>query len=95
MNPPLRDYHETIKSKPVFQIERRVCVFKALMKPLTLEIVYKLLGTQNIPGSPKELEILCIRVSELADLNGADWIKENRQKLIDEWYYIIRQGIIH
>ena len=65
------------------------------MKPLTLEIVFKLLGTQNIPGSPKELEILCIRISELVELNGANWIKENRQKLIDEWYYIIRQGIIH
>ena len=65
------------------------------MKPLTLETVFKLLGTQNIPGSPEELDILCIRVSELVEINGADWIKENRQKLIDEWYYIIRQGIIH
>ena len=65
------------------------------MKLLPLEIVFKLLGTQNIPGSPKELEILCIRVSELVELNGEDWIRENRQKLIDEWYYIIRQGIIH
>lgn len=65
------------------------------MKPLPLEIVFKLLGTQNIPGSPRELKILCIRVSELVELNGEDWIRENRQKLIDEWYYIIRQGIIH
>ena len=65
------------------------------MKLLPLEIVFKLLGTQNIPGSPRELEILCIRVSELVELNGEDWIRENRQKLIDEWYYIIRQGIIH
>jgi hypothetical protein len=65
------------------------------MKPLALEIVFKLLGTQNIPGSPKELEILCTRISELVELNGEDWIRENRQKLIDEWYYIIRQGIIH
>ncbi len=65
------------------------------MKPLTLEIVFKLLGTQNIPGSPKELEILCARISELVELNGEDWIRKNRQKLIDEWYYIIRQGIIH
>ena len=65
------------------------------MKSLTLEIVFKLLGTQNIPGSPKELEILCARISELVELNGDDWIRENRQKLIDEWYYIIRQGIIH
>jgi hypothetical protein len=65
------------------------------MKPLTLEIVFKLLGTQNIPGSPRELEILRIRISELAQLNGEDWIRQNRQKLIDEWYYIVRQGIIH
>jgi hypothetical protein len=65
------------------------------MKPLTLQTVFKLLGTQNIPGSKQELKILCIRISELAELNGEQWIRENRQKLIDEWYYIVRQGIIH
>jgi hypothetical protein len=65
------------------------------MKMLPLDTVFKLLGTQNIPGSPKELEILCIRISELVELNGEGWIRENRQKLIDEWYYIVRQGIIH
>jgi hypothetical protein len=65
------------------------------MKPLTLQTVFKLLGTQNIPGSKQELEILCIRISELTKLNGEQWIRENRQKLIDEWYYIVRQGIIH
>ncbi len=64
------------------------------MKPLSLQTVFKLLGTQNIPGSPKELEILCIRISELVELNREAWIRENRQKLIDEWYYIVRQGII-
>jgi len=70
-------------------------VLKVLMKPLSLQTVFKLLGTQNIPGSPKELEILCIRISELVELNSEKWIRENRQKLIDEWYYIVRQGIIH
>ncbi|MEJ2727483.1 MAG: hypothetical protein P8185_03055 [Deltaproteobacteria bacterium] len=65
------------------------------MKPLSLQVVFKLLGTQNIPGSPQELEILCIRISELAELNGEQWVRENRQNLIDEWYYIVRQGIIH
>ena len=64
------------------------------MKLLPLETVFKLLGTQNIPGAPRELEILCIRISELVALNGEDWIRKNRQNLIDEWYYIIRQGII-
>lgn len=65
------------------------------MKPLKLDIVFKLLGTQNIPGSPKELEILSFRITELVQLNGEQWIRENRQTLIDEWYYIVRQGIIH
>ena len=65
------------------------------MKPLSLQMVFKLLGTQNIPGSPQELKILCIRISELVELNGEGWIRENRQKLIDEWYYIVRQGILH
>jgi hypothetical protein len=65
------------------------------MKPLTLQAVFKLLGTQNIPGSKIELKILCIRISELAELNGEQWVRENRQSLIDEWYYIVRQGIIH
>jgi hypothetical protein len=65
------------------------------MKSLSLDTVFKLLGTQNIPGSPKELEILCIRISELVELNSEEWIREHRQKLIDEWYYIVRQGIIH
>ncbi|MEJ2221619.1 MAG: hypothetical protein P8X80_12480 [Desulfobacterales bacterium] len=64
------------------------------MKPLSLDTVFKLLGTRNIPGSLKELEILCSRISELVELNGEEWIRENRQKLIDEWYYIVRQGII-
>ena len=65
------------------------------MKPLKLDLVFRLLGTQNIPGSPKELEILSIRITELVQLNGEQWIRENQQKLIDEWYYIVRQGIIH
>ena len=65
------------------------------MMLLSLETVFKLLGTQNIPGSEKELKILCIRISELVKINGEDWIRENRQPLIDEWYYIVRQGIIH
>jgi hypothetical protein len=61
---------------------------------LSLQTVFKLLGTRNIPGSKKELKVLCTRISELAETNGEDWIRKNRQQLIDEWDYIIRQGII-
>ena len=94
--PRLRDCHESSEHTPVFQTERRgLFVYKVLMMLLSLETVFKLLGTQNIPGSKKELKILCIRISELVEINGEDWIRKNRQQLIDEWYYIVRQGIIH
>jgi hypothetical protein len=64
------------------------------MKTLNLEKVYTLLDTRKIPGSEKELEILCTRVTELVRLNGEKWVEENRQKLLDEWTYIVRQAII-
>ena len=64
------------------------------MKTLNLKKVYTLLDTRNIPGSEKELKILCTRITELVELNGEKWVEENRQKLIDEWIYIVRQSII-
>ena len=45
-------------------------------------------------GSDKELKLLCIRIGELVELNGEDWVKESRQSLLDEWEYIVNQGII-
>ena len=64
------------------------------MKAISLEKVYDLLGQSDIPGSPKELEKLCIRIHELVKANGEDWVIENRQKLLSEWHYIIQHGII-
>jgi hypothetical protein len=64
------------------------------MKELSLEKVFDLLGKSEISGSDKELEKLCIRIRELVESNGEDWVKENRQKLVFEWEYIVRQGII-
>lgn len=64
------------------------------MADLSLEKVVTLLGTQDIKGSEKELKMLCIRISELVESNGEDWVKESRQTLLDEWEYIVNQGII-
>jgi hypothetical protein len=64
------------------------------MKELSLEKVFDLLGKSEISGSDKELEKLCIRIRELVESNSEDWVKENRQKLLFEWDYIVRQGII-
>jgi len=65
------------------------------MAAISLEKVFSLLGTQHIKGSDKELKMLCLRIGELVDLNGEDWVKESRQSLLDEWKYIVTQGIKH
>ncbi|MGD8294485.1 MAG: hypothetical protein PVF37_22425 [Desulfobacterales bacterium] len=64
------------------------------MKTLNLKKVQLLLGTRHIPGSEKELKILCTRITELVNLNGEKWVEENRQKLLDEWTFIVQQAII-
>ena len=64
------------------------------MIELSLDTVFDLLGTRDISGSEKELEKLCIRVSELVALNGDQWVKDNRQNLLDEWECIVRQELM-
>ncbi len=64
------------------------------MADLSLEKVFSLLGAQHIKGSDKELKMLCLRIGELVELNGEDWVKESQQSLLDEWEYIVSQGII-
>ncbi len=64
------------------------------MAELSLEKVSDLLGTQNLPGTETELRILCVRIRELIDMNGEDWVRQNHRQLVDEWHAIIRQKII-
>jgi hypothetical protein len=64
------------------------------MAELFLEKVSDLLGTQDLPGSETEVNILCVRIRELVEMNGEDWVRQNRKKLLDEWRYIIQQKII-
>lgn len=65
-----------------------------LMAAISLEKLFSYLGTRGIPGSEKELRILCVRIGELIELNGEKWVKDNRQKLLEEWEFIVNQGII-
>ena len=64
------------------------------MNELSLEKVFDLLGRYDIPGSEKELIKLRIRICELVEANGEDWVKKNRHKLFAEWEYIVREGLI-
>jgi hypothetical protein len=56
---------------------------------LSLEKVYELLGTTEIPGERRETEVLCIRMGELLDLNGETWIRENRRMLLEQWRSVV------
>jgi len=64
------------------------------MPKLQLEKVCTLLGTENIRGTKNELEMLCVRICELVELNGEDWVVKNRRMLIDQWAFIVNQSII-
>lgn len=59
------------------------------MGALSLEKVCELLGTAEIPGNEKELQVLCIRMGELLELNGEDWIRENRSMLLEQWRCVV------
>ena len=69
-------------------------IFGDPMAELSLEKMNDLLGTQKLQGSEKELKILRVRIGELIDMNGEDWVWQNRVKLLDEWDYIVRKKII-
>jgi hypothetical protein len=59
------------------------------MGALSLEKVCELLGTAEIPGDAKELEVLRIRMGELLELNGEDWIREHRGMLVEQWQRVV------
>ncbi len=57
---------------------------------MTIEALYDLLGTRNIPGTPEQLDVLCIRIAELKELNGEKWIRENSGDLLMQWEYALK-----
>ncbi len=64
------------------------------MKTLPPETVYRLLGTRSIPGTDVELQKLFLRISELAEMNGEDWIVQNRERLLREWEFAVQSGLL-
>lgn len=64
------------------------------MKTLPPKTVYRLLGTRSIPGTNVELQKLFWRISELAEMNGEDWIVQNRERLLHEWEFAVQSGLL-
>ncbi len=59
-----------------------------------LEKVLEILGREAVDGSPAELEVLCTRIGELVRINGEDWVKANRERLLSEWDTILKMKLI-
>jgi hypothetical protein len=74
--------------------QRSILGMRGIMSTLTLNEVYTLLGTRHILGSEKELNILCIRITELMRQNGKRWVENNRRRLLAEWEFIVTHEII-
>ena len=64
------------------------------MKTLTPETIYRLLGTRTVAGSDAELQKLFLRISELAAMNGEEWIVQNRERLLREWEFAVQNGLL-
>ena len=64
------------------------------MKTLPQETFYWLLGTRRIPGTDLDLQKLFLRISELVEMNGEEWIVQNRERLLREWEVAVQSGLL-
>ncbi len=64
------------------------------MQPISREKLFELLSTSEIPGLDDQIQILCVRVGELLEMNGEQWVRQHHLKLLAEWRYVIEQGIL-
>lgn len=54
------------------------------------EKIARLLDTREVPGTAEQMELLSIRLQELAALNGRDWVRRHRKRLLKQWTAAIR-----
>ena len=62
------------------------------MKPPLSEKALQLLETDEIPGRPSQQEKFFIRILELAEVNGEDWVRAHRRILIEQWNQALENG---
>ncbi len=61
---------------------------------MQLEKVLAILDREAVDGSPAELDVLCTRIGDLVRMNGEDWVKANRERLLREWDAIVEMKLI-
>ncbi len=62
------------------------------MAELSLEKVFHLLGTREVPGTGRELKALSTRIGELVGLNGEEWVHRHRRMLLEQWHHAVGPG---
>ncbi|MCU0538810.1 MAG: NADH:flavin oxidoreductase [Desulfobacterales bacterium] len=55
------------------------------MAAISLERMFRLLGTAAVPGTGRELKALSTRIGELVELNGEAWVRRHRGRLLAQW----------
>jgi len=61
----------------------------SILVVMTLERIYELLGVDYMPGDQMDLQDLERYSTELAFRHGEEWLRENRGRLVEEWYYLV------
>lgn len=59
------------------------------MQELTTDQLKEILKTQTIRGTPEQIRLLAVRISELCHLNGRDWVAANAERLLVQWEKIL------
>jgi hypothetical protein len=62
------------------------------MIPISQEKLKSLLETDDIPGSPDQQRKLRVRIGELLEINGENWVRENRHALLEQWRCLVEKG---
>ncbi len=65
------------------------------MEKMTLDELYRMLGTHHISGTRHELSVLRVRLGELVRLNGEEWVRENSARLLSQWSRVLELGVLH
>ena len=79
----------------VFKTSALDCGSRCLqMVTISEKKAIELLGNASIAGSAEQRVKLFTRIGELVAINGEQWVRENRDRLLREWETIVKRGYL-
>jgi hypothetical protein len=58
--------------------------------PITLEKLNELMGVEELPGTPEQIQEMLRSTEWLIGDHGEQWITQNRHRLLYDWEFIIQ-----